>query len=161
MYTRWVERKGYQLELIDLQPIKEAGLKVMVDVMWGNGAGYFTHLLRGAYGKREITNVDTDYTLQNFQYTGLVAMPARRLQFKYNFYAGRVEDSATRLQTDNFRNNFDLTLFYPKGAVYGGYHYAVDAVAGALLALLLGVYGARSTEMLLARGGYTGSSCTT
>ena len=47
------------------------------------------------------------------------------------------------------------------GAVYGGYHYAVDAVAGALLALLLGVYGARSTEMLLARGGYTGSSCTT
>ena len=85
-----------------------------------------THLLRGAYGQREITNVDTDYTLQNFQYTGVLAMPERRLQFKYNFYAGRVEDSATRLQTDNFRNNFDLTLFYPKGAVFGGFGYETN-----------------------------------
>src|SRR5574340_82357 len=34
-------------ELIDLQPIRKAGLKVMVDVMWGNGAGWFTRLLEG------------------------------------------------------------------------------------------------------------------
>ncbi len=34
-------------KLIDLQPIKDAGLTVMVDVMWGNGAGYFTRLLDG------------------------------------------------------------------------------------------------------------------
>lgn len=31
--------------LIDLQPIKDAGLTVLVDAMWGNGAGWFTRLL--------------------------------------------------------------------------------------------------------------------
>ncbi|MEX2144060.1 MAG: phosphoglucomutase/phosphomannomutase family protein [Anaerolineales bacterium] len=34
-------------ELIDLQPIKDAGLTVMVDAMWGNGAGWFPLLLAG------------------------------------------------------------------------------------------------------------------
>jgi phosphomannomutase len=34
-------------KLIDLQPIKDAGLTVMVDAMWGNGAGWFTRLLGG------------------------------------------------------------------------------------------------------------------
>src|SRR5512137_652029 len=34
-------------ELIDLQPIKDANLTVMVDCMWGNGAGYFPRLLAG------------------------------------------------------------------------------------------------------------------
>jgi phosphomannomutase len=34
-------------KLIDLQPIKDAGLTVMVDCMWGNGAGYFPRLLAG------------------------------------------------------------------------------------------------------------------
>lgn len=34
-------------ELIDLEPIKQAGLKVLVDPMWGNGAGWFPHLLAG------------------------------------------------------------------------------------------------------------------
>ncbi len=33
--------------LLDLQPIKEAGLTVIVDCMWGNGAGYFPRLLAG------------------------------------------------------------------------------------------------------------------
>lgn len=33
--------------LIDLTPIKAAGLNVMVDPMWGNGAGWFTSLLSG------------------------------------------------------------------------------------------------------------------
>jgi alpha-D-glucose phosphate-specific phosphoglucomutase len=31
--------------LIDLEPIKKAGLKVLVDPMWGNGAGWFPRLL--------------------------------------------------------------------------------------------------------------------
>ena len=31
--------------LIDLQPIRDAGLKVVVDAMWGNGAGWFPRLL--------------------------------------------------------------------------------------------------------------------
>ena len=34
-------------ELIDLQPLREAGLTVMVDAMWGNGAGWFPLLLAG------------------------------------------------------------------------------------------------------------------
>ena len=33
--------------LIDLEPIKQAGLTVVVDAMWGNGAGWFTRLLEG------------------------------------------------------------------------------------------------------------------
>lgn len=35
-------------DLIDLEPIKNAGLKVVVDAMWGNGAGWFTKLLSGS-----------------------------------------------------------------------------------------------------------------
>ncbi|HZW02785.1 MAG TPA: phosphoglucomutase/phosphomannomutase family protein [Anaerolineaceae bacterium] len=42
-------------ELIDLQPIKDAGLKVVVDTMWGNGAGWFPRLLSG--GKTEIVEI--------------------------------------------------------------------------------------------------------
>jgi phosphomannomutase len=43
--------------LLDLQPIKDAGLQLLVDPMWGNGAGWFPRLLKG--GKttvREIHN---------------------------------------------------------------------------------------------------------
>ena len=45
-------------DLIDLEPIKQAGLHVLVDPMWGNGAGWFSRLLAG--GKtivEEIHNV--------------------------------------------------------------------------------------------------------
>lgn len=34
-------------ELIDLEPIKNAGLKILVDYMWGNGAGWLSDLLQG------------------------------------------------------------------------------------------------------------------
>jgi alpha-D-glucose phosphate-specific phosphoglucomutase len=33
--------------LIDLEPLRRAGLRVMVDPMWGNGAGWFPRLLAG------------------------------------------------------------------------------------------------------------------
>jgi len=42
-------------KLIDLQPIKNAGLTVVVDSMWGNGAGYFPRLLGG--GKTRIIEI--------------------------------------------------------------------------------------------------------
>ena len=42
-------------DLIDLQPIKEAGLTVMVDAMWGNGAGWFPRLLAG--GKTKVLEI--------------------------------------------------------------------------------------------------------
>jgi len=41
--------------LLDLEPIKQAGLRVVVDVMWGNGAGYFSRLLGG--GKTEVIEI--------------------------------------------------------------------------------------------------------
>lgn len=41
--------------LIDLEPIRSAGLKVMVDAMWGNGAGWFTRLLEG--GKTQVIEI--------------------------------------------------------------------------------------------------------
>ena len=42
-------------KLIDLQPIKDAGLTVMVDSMWGNGAGWFEGLLKG--GKTKVIEI--------------------------------------------------------------------------------------------------------
>jgi phosphomannomutase len=37
--------------LIDLQPIKDAGLRVLIDPMWGNGAGWFPKLIGGGATK--------------------------------------------------------------------------------------------------------------
>lgn len=42
-------------KLIDLQPIKDAGLKILVEPMWGNGAGWFPRLLSG--GKTTIEEI--------------------------------------------------------------------------------------------------------
>jgi phosphomannomutase len=44
--------------LIDVQPIKDAGLKVLVDCMWGNGIGWFPRILSG--GKTEIVEVHNE-----------------------------------------------------------------------------------------------------
>jgi alpha-D-glucose phosphate-specific phosphoglucomutase len=45
-------------DLIDLEPIKKAGLTVIVDAMWGNGAGWFTRLLSG--GKTRIIEIHNE-----------------------------------------------------------------------------------------------------
>ena len=37
--------------LVDLEPIKSAGLTVLIDPMWGNGAGWFSKLLAGGTTK--------------------------------------------------------------------------------------------------------------
>jgi len=42
-------------EFVDIQLIKDAGLTVLVDPMWGNGAGWFTKLLGG--GKTKIIEI--------------------------------------------------------------------------------------------------------
>lgn len=44
--------------LVDLNPIKEAGLKVLIDPMWGNGAGWFTRLLEG--GATEVYEIHNE-----------------------------------------------------------------------------------------------------
>lgn len=45
-------------DLIDLDPIKEAGLTILVDAMWGNGAGWFTRLLKG--GKTRVIEIHNE-----------------------------------------------------------------------------------------------------
>ena len=42
-------------KLVDFQKIKDAGFTVMVDAMWGNGAGWFTRLLEG--GKTRVIEI--------------------------------------------------------------------------------------------------------
>jgi phosphomannomutase len=45
-------------KLVDIQGIKDEGLKVLVDPMWGNGAGWFPNLLNGSATQvEEIHNV--------------------------------------------------------------------------------------------------------
>lgn len=44
--------------LVDLQSIKDAGLKIMVDPMWGNGSGWFTNLLAG--GKTQVSEIHSE-----------------------------------------------------------------------------------------------------
>jgi alpha-D-glucose phosphate-specific phosphoglucomutase len=44
--------------LIDVQPIKEAGLTILVDAMWGNGAGWFPRILGG--GKTRIVEIHAE-----------------------------------------------------------------------------------------------------
>jgi phosphomannomutase len=44
--------------LIDVQPIKDAGLKIVVDNMWGNGAGWLSEILGG--GKTEIIEIHAE-----------------------------------------------------------------------------------------------------
>ncbi len=41
--------------LVDMQPIKDAGLKILVDPMWGNGAGWLPRLLQG--GSTEVIEI--------------------------------------------------------------------------------------------------------
>jgi len=45
-------------KLVDLELIKDAGLTVMVDSMWGNGAGWFAGLLAG--GKTQVIEIHKD-----------------------------------------------------------------------------------------------------
>ena len=54
-HTAYIEHIN---KLIDLQPIRDAGLTVMVDVMWGNGAGYFPRLLAG--GKTRVLEIHNE-----------------------------------------------------------------------------------------------------
>jgi phosphomannomutase len=46
------------LKLVDIQPIKDAGLNVLVDCMWGNGAGWFSRILAG--GKTKVQEIHNE-----------------------------------------------------------------------------------------------------
>ncbi|MFN8384826.1 MAG: hypothetical protein U0X92_00200 [Anaerolineales bacterium] len=45
-------------KLVDIQKIKDAGFVVMMDAMWGNGAGWFTRLLAG--GKTKVIEIHNE-----------------------------------------------------------------------------------------------------
>lgn len=45
-------------KLVDIQKIKDAGFTVMMDAMWGNGAGWFTRLLSG--GKTKVIEIHNE-----------------------------------------------------------------------------------------------------
>jgi phosphomannomutase len=51
-YLRQIDR------LIDVQPIKDAGFTVLVDAMWGNGAGWFPRILGG--GRTRIVEIHAE-----------------------------------------------------------------------------------------------------
>jgi hypothetical protein len=85
----------------------------------------WTHLVRGAYGVRKLSDNDIEYKLSSFEYTGVVA-PVPAFEFRYNFDASRVDDQATALKTDRFQNYFDATYLYKFGQVSGGYGYETN-----------------------------------
>jgi len=45
-------------KLVDLQKIKDAGFTIVVDAMWGNGAGWFTRLIGG--GKTKVIEIHNE-----------------------------------------------------------------------------------------------------
>jgi len=85
----------------------------------------WTHMLRGAYGVRELSDTDVDYTLANFQYTGIVE-PVAAWQLRYNFEGNRIDHEATGLKTDRFVNDLDILYFYPRGRILAGYAYEIN-----------------------------------
>lgn len=84
-----------------------------------------THSIRGAYGTHEMSDLNLQYTLGNFQYTGEVR-PIQRFKFKYDFFASRVDDEAAGMKTDNIRNSFDGEYRHQYGSFFGGYSYETN-----------------------------------
>lgn len=85
----------------------------------------WSHFLRFAYGKHDVINADVYFTLLNFQYTSIVK-PAQWFRFKYNLYVNRIDDTATKMATDDIRNNFEADFYYKYGRVFGGYGYEIN-----------------------------------
>jgi len=85
----------------------------------------WTHMLRGAYGVRGLSDNNLEYTFANVQYTGVV-QPATAWRVRYNFEANRVDNESNRLKTDRFQNNLDLTYFHSRGRITGGYGYELN-----------------------------------
>jgi hypothetical protein len=85
----------------------------------------WTHMLRGAYGVRQLPDRDVDYTFANVQYTGIVE-PAAAWQLRYNFEGNRVDHETTGLKTDRFVNTLDAVYFYPRGRILAGYGHEIN-----------------------------------
>jgi phosphomannomutase len=53
--AKYLEQLGH---MIDVAPIRNSGMKILVDPMWGNGAGWFPRLLSG--GKAEVVEIHSE-----------------------------------------------------------------------------------------------------
>jgi hypothetical protein len=79
-----------------------------------------THVVRGAFGRSEVSASGPGYDLLSAQYTGIVdATDWSRL--KYRFYASQVDDEATRMRTDNYIHELDATLRWRMAIAMLGY----------------------------------------
>ena len=79
-----------------------------------------THVVSASFGTQELEAAGLKDKTSSVQYLGMFrALP--ELQFNYRFSFGRVEAASTGQQTDNFRNDFDLTWYHRYGSLYGGY----------------------------------------
>ncbi len=61
LVTRFDARPDYTAQLgrlVDFEPLKDAGFNIVVDAMWGNGAGWFPTLLGG--GRTRFTEVHNE-----------------------------------------------------------------------------------------------------
>jgi len=85
----------------------------------------WTHMVRGAYGRRELSKQDLDYTLANIQYAGTVE-PNESWQVRYAVEGNRIDSKSTGLKTDRFRSDVDATLFHPYGRVGVGFGYETN-----------------------------------
>ncbi|MBE9507187.1 MAG: phosphoglucomutase/phosphomannomutase family protein [Chloroflexi bacterium] len=59
--TIWDPAPAYLVhigKLVEVEPIKEAGLNVLVEPMWGNGSGWFPRILSG--GKTRVTEIHNE-----------------------------------------------------------------------------------------------------
>ncbi|HPU00389.1 MAG: peptide chain release factor 2 [Firmicutes bacterium] len=59
MYTRWAERKGWEVELVDLLPGDEAGIKSATFVVRGHGAYGYLQAEKGVHRLIRISPFDT------------------------------------------------------------------------------------------------------
>lgn len=85
----------------------------------------WNNLLRGSYGKRELSDGGLEYTMSSLQYTA-VLQPRESYEFRYALDLSRVEDAADDNQTDRVQNDFDLAWFHRYGRVNAGYGYEMN-----------------------------------
>jgi len=79
-----------------------------------------THVVRGAIGRSELPYSGLGFDLKNIQYTGLLDA-TRWARLKYRFYASSIDDEATRMQTDNFIHDVDVSARWRRAIASAGY----------------------------------------
>jgi hypothetical protein len=79
-----------------------------------------TNIVRGAIGRSELPYSGLGFDLKNIQYTGLLDA-TRMLRLKYRFYGSSIDDEATRMRTDNFIHDVDVSARWHRALASAGY----------------------------------------